>query len=260
MRILLTNDDGIAAPGLNALREALCGLASQLFVVAPERERSATGHGITVHKPLRVEEINYGENNCQGWSVSGTPADCVKLALDILLPAHPDLVISGINLGANLGTDVLYSGTVSAAIEGLMAGIPSFAVSLTSNKVGSDFSPAALFARHLVKILFSRELPRETLLNVNVPDVDLPGEIKGVKITKLALRRYQNTVEKRLDPRGRAYYWLTGEVFAPEPDDDADVWAVHEQYISVSPIHFDLTDHRIIEEVRNWGITPGNPV
>ncbi|MHB1418092.1 MAG: 5'/3'-nucleotidase SurE [Bacillota bacterium] len=259
MRILLTNDDGIAAPGINALRQALCGLASQLFVVAPERERSATGHGITVHKPLRVEEINYTEKKCQGWSVSGTPADCVKLALDILLPEPPNLVISGINLGANLGTDVLYSGTVSAAIEGIMASIPSIAVSLTTSRTGADFTYAASFARHLVQMLFSKKFPIETLLNVNVPDV-LPGEIKGVKITHLTLRRYQNTVEKRLDPRGRAYYWLAGEVVDPEPSTDADVRAIYDQYISVSPIHFDLTNYRIIEEVRNWGITLGDPL
>ncbi|GAW94231.1 5'/3'-nucleotidase SurE [Calderihabitans maritimus] len=254
MRILLTNDDGIWAEGINQLRRSLEEIA-EVWVVAPDRERSATGHGITVHKPLRVEEINFPDSSSRGWAVTGTPADCVKLALEALLEDTPEMVVSGINWGANLGTDVLYSGTVSAAFEGVLAGIPSVAVSLTTESKEPHFEFAARFTRQLCLRLAERRLNPDTLLNVNIPDLP-PSKIKGVKITKLGVRRYKNAVEKRKDPRGRAYYWLAGEANDVLSDSDTDIAAIKENFISVTPVHFDLTNYAILEQVRSWGITP----
>lgn len=245
MRILISNDDGISAQGINELRASLQEF-NEIFVVAPDRERSATGHKITMHRPLRVKDWPYPGSSAVGWAVDGTPADCVKLGLEALLPQPPDLVISGINLGPNLGTDVLYSGTVSAAIEGTINEIPSIAVSLASYEY-QDFTHAADLIRELVSNL-GGELPQKTLLNINVP----PGRPKGVKVTRLGHRRYVNIFERRIDPRGRVYYWMAGEPFDLDEDDpDTDVWAVKEGYTSITPIHFDLTDHRILVEIKN---------
>ncbi|MBO8167594.1 MAG: 5'/3'-nucleotidase SurE [Thermoanaerobacteraceae bacterium] len=247
MRILLTNDDGIYAKGLQTLLEHIKPLGD-VFVVAPERERSASGHGITVHKPLRANEVRPMQ-----YAVSGTPADCVKLALEALLPEKPDLIISGINLGANLGTDVLYSGTVSAAIEGIMAGIPALAVSLVSYDENSDFSTAASITTDLCRALAHRQFPRETLLNVNVPQGSLE-DIKGVRVTTLGIRRYKNSVEERKDPRGKSYYWLGGQVENIASREDSDLVAVSDNYVSITPVHFDLTNYRILEQIRNWNL------
>lgn len=244
MRILISNDDGISAQGINQLRISLQD-RNQVFVAAPDRERSATGHKITMHRPLRVREFSYPDSSAVGWEVDGTPADCVKLGLEALLPEPPDLVISGINQGPNLGTDVLYSGTVSAAIEGTINEIPSIAISLASYEY-RDFTFAAGLAGELVFRL-GRELPQKTLLNINVP----PGEPRGIKVTRLGHRRYVNIFDKRIDPRGRVYYWMAGEPFDLDEDDpDTDVWAVKQGYTSITPIHFDLTDHHTIEEMR----------
>lgn len=244
MRILISNDDGIQAEGINELRMSL-EEENEIYVVAPDRERSATGHKITIHRPLRVKEWHYPGTNSKGWAVDGTPADCVKLGLEALLPAPPDLVISGINLGPNLGTDVLYSGTVSAAIEGIINGVPSIAISLTSYE-----SPNFSFAGHIArKLIFDmeKELPERTLLNVNIP----PGTPRGTKVTKLGNRRYVNIFDKRIDPRGRVYFWMAGEPFDLDEDDpDTDVWAVKEGYISVTPVHFDLTDYHILKDLK----------
>jgi 5'-nucleotidase len=247
MLILLTNDDGISALGIQELRLAFEPLA-RVFLVAPDRERSATGHGITMHKPLRVEKKCFG-NKSTGYAVSGTPADCVKLALEKLLPERPNLVISGINRGSNLGTDVLYSGTVSAALEAIINGIPSVAISLDFDVLG-NFKTAADFATRLAILMLEHPIPQNTLLNVNIPDLK-KDEIRGVKATKLGLRRYVNSVEERTDPRGREYYWLGGNI-EDISEDDTDLSAVRQQYISITPLHYDLTNYSVIQQIKDW--------
>ncbi len=245
MRILISNDDGIQADGINELIRSL-QKRNELFVVAPDRERSATGHKITMHRPLRVKERSYPGTQVKGWAVDGTPADCVKLGLEALLPYAPDLVISGINTGPNLGTDVLYSGTVSAAIEGIINGIPAIAISLASYK-NRDFSCSGNLINKIVSQL-GKELPKRVLLNINIP----PGIPSGIKITRLGHRRYINIFDKRTDPRGRVYFWMAGEPFDLDEDDpDTDVKAVKEGYISITPVHFDLTDYKFIERMKS---------
>ncbi len=249
MQILLTNDDGIYAEGLYKLYIQLRKLG-RVYIVAPERERSATGHGITVHKPLRANPVALdNEHRCKAWAVSGTPADCVKLALEALLPEPPDIVISGINWGANVGTDVLYSGTVSAAIEGAIAGLKSMAVSLDVRDNEPNFSFAGEFVLKLLKKYIEFDIPPDTLLNVNIPDV--AGEkIKGVSATKIAKRRYIDAVEKRKDPRGRSYFWLSGRVDEQETP-GSDSYALSRDEISICPVHLDLTNYGVMERIRD---------
>ena len=245
MRILISNDDGIQSKGINQLRMDLeLEQENEIYVVAPDRERSATGHKITMHRPLRVKEWSYPDSKSRGWAVDGTPADCVKLGLEALLPGPPDLVISGINQGPNLGTDVLYSGTVSAAIEGTINGLPAVAVSLASFQY-SDFSFSGKLIRELLGKL-GDELPPHTLLNINLP----PGLPRGIRVTRLGHRRYVNIFDKRTDPRGRVYFWMAGEPSDVDEDDpDTDVFAVKEGYASITPVHFDLTDYPYREKL-----------
>ncbi len=260
MRVLLTNDDGIFAAGLDALRTALADLAEALYVIAPDRERSATGHSITVHRPIRVREACYNDGHCRGWIVDGTPADCVKLGLESLLPETPDLVIAGINLGPNLGTDVLYSGTVSAAMEGLINGVPAIAVSLADHGPVSgevSFAHAARFVRRLVPLLLRHRetLPAGTLLNINVP----AGSPVECRITRLGHLRYANAVTRRTDPRGRDYYWMAGKPFSPDGHDpDTDIGAVRNGYISITPVQFDLTNYTAMETLKTWLVNRSN--
>ncbi len=250
--ILITNDDGIYAEGIQRLSQCLYENNSyRLTIVAPDRERSAVGHAITMHRPLLVDEISYLHNpDLKGYSVNGTPSDCVKLAIEAILDDKPDLVISGINRGSNLGTDVLYSGTVSAAVEGLILDIPSIAISLTGNGSSASFDYAARFVCQLFPLLLDAELPAATLININVPTA--VEKIKGVMATKLGNRRYRNAFEKRIDPRGRIYYWLAGELVEDDNEDvDTDTRAVREGYISVTPIHFPLTNVNILPALKN---------
>ncbi len=248
MRILLTNDDGINSPGLVALRQVLEEFAT-VYMVAPDRERSGTGHSITVFEPIRVRKVDLPDSSSLAWVIDGTPLDCVKLGLSALVPERPDFVVAGINCGANLGTDVLYSGTVSAAVEGVVMGIPSVAVSLNSFRVDQDFSFTARFARAVLRTLWREGVAPDIVLNINVPAIPRQ-EIKGVKITKLGNRNYDNIFEERKDPRGNSYYWLGGDVVLEEQDPDSDVNAVNDGYLSITPIHFDLTDYRLIELFR----------
>lgn len=249
MRILLTNDDGIGAPGIQALWQALSKIA-EVTVVAPDAERSATSQAITVHQPIRVDEYCIIEPKLCAWRVGGTPTDCVKIAVEALLPERPDVVVSGINLGPNLGTDVLYSGTVSAAIEGALYGIPSVAVSLDTWK-NADFSIAADYAARLVQTLAQKQLPPNTLLNVNVPAVSAQ-QLGGVAVTKLGVRQYANIFERREDPRGRQYYWMGGQVIENDNDADTDIVAVKNNKISITPIHFDLTNYGLMSMLNEW--------
>ncbi len=250
--ILVTNDDGIFAEGIQVLSQKIFEAYSQelgISIVAPDHEQSAVGHAITMHRPLRVEPVRYLHNpELAAWSVNGTPSDCVKLAVESLLPERPSLVISGINQGSNLGTDIFYSGTVSAAVEGVILGIPSIAISLVKpDESGFEFS--ARFACRLIPLLIETSLPPGTLLNINVP----PGtgnKIKGARVTRLGDRRYRNTFQKRTDPRGKHYYWLAGDVIETQNEEEFDVGASKEGYISITPIHFDLTRYDLFETLQ----------
>lgn len=248
MRILLTNDDGLDTTGIKVLALALKEMA-EIYLVAPDRERSGTGHAITVFDPIRVQKLNLPELAMSAWLVGGTPVDCVKLAISALLPEPPDLVVSGINHGPNLGTDVLYSGTVSAALEGVIMGVPSIAVSLNSFKPDDDYSFAARFTRAVCRQVIRDGVEKDIILNINVPAI--PREqIRGLKITRLGTRRYENAFEERRDPRGNTYFWMGGDVVDEVQEPDSDVAAVNEGYISLTPIHFDLTDYRLINRFR----------
>lgn len=251
MRILVTNDDGILADGIGILAQELTKLG-EVKVVAPDRERSATGHAITVLRPLRIQSIEFPDSGIQAWAVDGTPSDCVKLALEDLLEWKPDVVVSGINRGPNLGTDVLYSGTVSAAIEGAIYGIPSVALSVAAFD-NCNYPMAAEFGRQLVLTVAKRGLPPKTLLNVNVPSVE-KRDLAGISITKLGARVWKDVFDRRVDPRGRTYYWMAGNVEEYEGDLDIDSVAVRHNMISITPIHLDLTNYDLIEQLKTWGI------
>lgn len=243
IELLVTNDDGFYAEGIQLLIQTLFESKAgyNLNVVAPDHERSAVGHAITMHRPLRAKEARFLHNNhLVGWSVNGTPSDCVKLAIEAILERKPQLVISGINRGSNLGTDVLYSGTVSAAVEGIMLGIPAIAVSLTGGGTGEDLLFAARFIADLLPFLLQNSLPEGTLLNINVPPYT--NGIKGMRATRLGTRRYRNCFDKRVDPRGMIYYWLAGELVEGEEEEDSDVRAILDGFISITPIHFSLTN------------------
>ena len=269
MKLLISNDDGIFAKGIQALANTLAAAGHEITVVCPDRERSATGHGLTLHDPIRAEQVaSLFTPSVTAWAYSGTPSDCVKLALGALLTEPPDLVLSGINHGPNLGTDVLYSGTVSAAMEGAIEGIPSIAFSLASF-TAQEFQPAANIARSLIASIDNAPLPHTMLLNVNIPAV-AETAIKGIKTTRQGVRRYVDLFEKRIDPRGKTYYWLAGEVLE-EVDDaldhtfcgdlseelsqtETDVQAIRSHHITITPLHYNMTSasglHRL--QQRQW--------
>lgn len=260
MRLLISNDDGIYAPGVLCLANALAATGRhELTVICPDRERSATGHALTLHKPLRVERVQAPfHDSIQAWSCSGTPADCVKLGLDgMLVDCRPDWVIAGINRGANLGTDVLYSGTVSAAMEGLMVGLPSLAVSLASGSA-TDFQPAADFVCQWLERCCDRPFPGPALLNVNVPPVS-QADICGTVAAPLGVRHYTETFEKRVDPRGKTYYWIAGEAIDTRAAPNSDIAAIRDNYITVTPLGLNLTAVAELPELANWGMSAYSP-
>lgn len=235
-RILVTNDDGVFSEGIKMLAAAL-GEVSEVFVVAPDREQSASGHSLTLHRPLRMQQL---ETNV--YSVDGTPTDCVNLAVLWLLKDNPpDLVVSGVNFGPNMGDDVTYSGTVSATFEGTLLGIPSVAF---SQEIGEHFSfqSAARFAKRFIEVLLSESLPADLLLNVNIP----AGEIGGVRFTRLGKRKYQQVVVEKKDPRGKNYFWIAGTPKWQE-EEGTDHAAVSSGLVSITPLHLDLTDYRGLE-------------
>ncbi len=246
MRILLTNDDGIRAKGLSALYEAIKEIA-EVIVVAPETEQSAVGHAITLSDPLRVKELKNNDGPF-GYAVNGTPADCVKIAIKAIMEMPPNLIISGINLGPNMGTDVIYSGTISAATEGTILGITSFAISLDTFK-DPDFSYAASFAKKLALVVMEKGLPCGTSLNVNIPAVP-EDKIRGVGITRQGKSRFVEDFDKRVDPRNHVYYWQTGKVITEDVDVGADRVAVNNNMVSITPIQCDLTDYKSLEELK----------
>jgi 5'-nucleotidase len=246
MIILLTNDDGIHAPGLFALYRALKP-DHELYIVAPETEMSAVGHAITLTSPLRVQEV-HKNGSFYGYAVTGTPADCVKIALQELLKTPPDVILSGINLGANVGVNLLYSGTVSAATEGAFLGVPSAAISLAALK-NPDFEFAARFSKRIVGFLTTSGLADGTALNVNIPALP-PDQIRDVCITRQGTARFEECFESRTDPRGNVYYWLSGEKFVGKGDEDDDFVALKQKMITITPIHYDLTCYREMERLK----------
>ncbi len=252
MKILLTNDDGIHAPGLAALVKAVSDLG-EITVVAPQAEMSAVGHAITLTDPLKVKEYNKN-GHFFGYAVDGTPADCVKIGLWTLKKDQPkpDLLISGINLGANTGINTIYSGTLSAATEGAILGIPSFAISLATFQ-NPDFSVAAEFARYLAPVLIKKKLPPGVYLNVNIPAVPR-SQINGIEITRQSKAPYREEYHMRTDPRNNKYYWLTGEKIDIEKEPDVDDRAILNNKISVMPIHYDLTHYQSLNSLKAWNL------
>jgi 5'-nucleotidase len=259
LKLLIGNDDGIFALGIRSLANILAQSGHQVTVVCPDRERSATGHGLTLHQPIRAERIQgIFDPQVTAWSCSGTPSDCIKLALSAIVTERPDFVLSGINHGPNLGTDILYSGTVSAAMEGTIEGISSIAFSLGSY-TSREFQVAAEFARQLLGRLQQQPRFTNTLLNVNIPAVS-QTEIKGVKITRQGLRRYIEQFQERVDPRGKQYFWLAGEIVEDleQPDDIhlppnviTDVQAVKDNYIAITPLQYNLTDAIVVDKLQD---------
>ena len=247
MRILLTNDDGINAPGLAALRGAVEGLG-EATTVAPDTERSGVAHSITVVQPLRIRRIFHGDRFF-GYGINGAPADCVKLGCREILGQPPDLLLSGINLGANAAINILYSGTVAAAIEGALLGIPSVAFSLADIDQ-PDFEAAARIVREVLDRVLEDGLPPRTLLNVNIPGVPR-SQIRGIRVTRQSRTQYNDAYEKRIDPAGHSYYWITGDMTRDfEQEADSDLRALKDGYVSVTPLQYDLTNYGAIPALR----------
>jgi 5'-nucleotidase len=246
VRILLTNDDGINAPGLKALYEVSKEFGDPL-IVAPQIERSAAGHAITLSDPLRVQEIEQ-KGRFYGYAVNGTPADCVKIAVKAILKTRPALVISGINLGSNLGTSVIYSGTVSAATEGVILGIPALAISLDASH-NPDFSLARKFISQLLPKLNLANFPVDTALNINIPAI-AASELAGIELTRQGKFRFEEYFDRRLDPGQRVYYWLTGKTKTNGDGQGADSQAIAHNRISITPIHYDMTNYAALESFR----------
>jgi len=237
---LITNDDGIQSPGLEALVYALSSQA-ECLVIAPDRDNSAVSHSLTMNRPLRVTKLKDGF-----YTLNGTPTDCVAIGLNKIIRQKPDLLVSGINPGPNLGDDISYSGTVSAAVEGTMYGIPSLAVSL-AGEAPYDFTAAASIAAKLAKQILQQKLPKDTLLNANIPQTD---SIKGIKVTRQGRRLWDNAIQETRDPWGRKHYWIGGGTPSPDSGEDTDVYAVSNGFISVTPIHLDLTNHQGIDHLK----------
>jgi len=251
VKILATNDDGIDAPGLRALVVALREVG-EVVVVAPDHNWSAAGLTKTMHKPLRISKTRFPDGST-AYTTNGAPSDCVALALLAILPQPPDVVVSGINPGANMANILLYSGTVAAAIEGVILGIPSLAVSLDTFEEEADFTYAAQFTARLVCQMGEKGLPPGVLLNVNVPYLS-PSEIAGVEITRLGRRFYEDALVERRDPRGHSYYWIGGERSGEGTEEGTDIWALANKRISITPLQLDMTDHSLMAELKNWEI------
>lgn len=251
MKILVSNDDGINSPGIYALVQELKKIAD-VTVVAPITEQSAVGHAITMKVPVRVTEY-YKNHEFFGYAVDGTPADCTKMGVRNIMRENPDIVVSGINHGSNTATNVIYSGTVSAAREAAIMDIPAIAVSVTSHDV-KEFGYAARVAAYFCKLVVEKKLRQGTMLNINVPDLP-PEKIKGILLTKQGRSKWDDIYEKRVDPFGRDYYWLTGSLVNLDHEMMYDQCAVDHNYISVSPIHFDLTDNEEFRNLSSWELS-----
>jgi 5'/3'-nucleotidase len=249
--ILVTNDDGVDSPGLSALARALKNV-DQVCVIAPNRNWTAAGHTKTLDRPLRVTELRLPGSRLMAYASDGSPSDCVALGFLGLAPERPRLVVSGINTGPNMGSDITYSGTVSAAMEGVVSGVPAIAVSL-ADYYDLDFRYAAAFAGRLARRVLSKGLERDVLLNVNIPRGSRK-DIQGVQITRLGRREYNDQLIRRKDPYGRDYFWIGGTPPGGVGEPGTDLHAVGAGYVSVTPIQIDLTNHDLIEHIAGWGI------
>lgn len=249
--ILISNDDGITAPGIMSLINAVADLG-EIVVVAPDSPQSGMGHAVTISKPLRLDKTNiYSHLNIESYQCSGTPADCVKLAVDKVLHRKPDLLLSGINHGSNSSINVIYSGTMSAAVEGAIEGIPSAGFSLCDYAYDADFNLAKKVVRKVAKNILQNGLPQGVLLNVNIPKVT-EKDFKGTKVCRQALAKWQEDFDERRDPNGRKYFWLTGKFVNLDQGNDTDEWALANNFASVVPVHFDLTAYNAIAYLNNW--------
>jgi 5'-nucleotidase len=248
MRILVTNDDGYLAPGIQVLSDAARALGT-VHVIAPDREQSATSHSLTLHHPLRVRDAAEGVQ-----VVDGTPTDCVVLGLGELLPEKPDFVMSGVNHGANLGDDVLYSGTVAAAMEATILGIPALAISYTGSEPNAIPEWRTLLSNLLERLLLRDDFPAETLLNINLPPI-APDQVAGVRVTTLGRRAYVGSLTRAKDPNGREYFWIGGGESKWWGGPDVDFRAVHSGFISITPLHLDLTNYRLLERIESWDLS-----
>ena len=250
--ILITNDDGITAPGIKNLIEAVKDLG-KVVVVAPDKPQSGMGHAITIGVPLRLHKVNFF-GDIEAYQCTGTPVDCVKLAVDKVLHSKPDICLSGINHGANHSINVIYSGTMSAAVEAAIESIPSIGFSLLDYSLEADFSAARKYARIIVEQMLRSTPEKHCVLNVNIPIATI-DEVKGVKICRQAYAKYEEDFIERVDPHGRKYYWLTGEFVNFDEGTDTDVWALANKYISIVPVQFDLTHYKQKEQLeKSWNI------
>ncbi len=252
--ILVTNDDGINAPGIAMLYQSMQDIG-EVVVVAPDSEMSAAGHSITLSDPLRVFEVDL-DNDIQGYAVNGTPAECVKIAIKALLDRLPDIVVSGINLGSNTGINVIYSGTVSAATEGVILGVPGIAFSLATYDA-KDFAPAGEIAQQVTTAVIENGLPANTLLNVNIPPLP-KEELRGITVTKQGKAFYEEKFDKRIDPRSRTYYWMSGERMTQDEEENSDEKLVQDGYVSVTPVQYDLTHYQFLDTLRKWSLFENN--
>lgn len=248
--ILVTNDDGINAPGIRTLI-GIMKTIGDVVVVAPDSPQSGMGHAITLDSTLYAEELHFKEGNHKEYSCSGTPADCVKLAIRELLDRKPDLCVSGINHGSNSSINVIYSGTMSAAIEAGIEGIPAIGFSLLNYKWNAKFDACSAYVKTITENVLTHGLPKGVVLNVNIPDV-AKKKIKGIKISRQARANWVEEFDKRINPQGKDYYWLTGKFVNLDEGEDTDEWALANNYVSVVPIQFDLTAHQYIQQLKGW--------
>jgi 5'-nucleotidase len=250
--ILITNDDGVTAPGIRNLIEAVKDLG-KIVVVAPDKPQSGMGHAITIGSPLRLHKVNYFDD-IEAYQCTGTPVDCVKLAVDKVLHHKPDICLSGINHGANHSINVIYSGTMSAAVEAAIESIPSIGFSLLDYALDADFSGARKYARIIVEQMLQSIPEKHTVLNVNIPSVPVDS-LKGIKVCRQAYAKYEEDFIEREDPHGRKYYWLTGEFVNFDEGKDTDVWALANNYVSLVPVQFDLTHYKLKDQLeKDWNI------
>ena len=248
--ILITNDDSIAASGIRALTEAAKQFG-RVVVVAPDKPQSGMGHAITINAPLRLQQVDF-INGVESYTTNGTPVDCVKLAVDKVLHRKPDICLSGINHGANHSINVIYSGTMSAAMEAAIESIPSVGFSLLDYSMQADFEPSKIIVEKIIaQLLNQKKLDKHLLLNVNIPKLAI-NKIKGIKVCKQAYAKYEEKFVERLDPHGKKYYWLTGEFVNYDKGKDTDVWALANNYVSVVPVQFDLTNYTLKKQIQNW--------
>ena len=249
--ILITNDDGITAPGIRSLIDVMNKIGD-VVVVAPDSPQSAMGHAITVNSTLHCSKIKLDNGPQKEYSCSGTPADCVKLAVNELLDRKPDICVSGINHGSNSSINVIYSGTMSAALEAGIEGIPAIGFSLLDYRWGANFEPLKPAIKTITENAIKNGIPKNVVLNVNMPKVDAPEELNGIKICRQAKAYWIEKFDKRTNPMGKEYYWLTGEFINKDKGEDTDEWALNKNFISIVPVQYDLTAHHVIQELNTW--------